>query len=43
MLEEKLAAMINETWRKYKMDSRLDEAQVALNTEMQHLEGDHTQ
>ncbi|CAH0404469.1 unnamed protein product [Chilo suppressalis] len=38
MLEQHLADMINKTWKKFKMDVRLTEAQDALNSELKMLE-----
>ncbi|CAH0761854.1 unnamed protein product [Diatraea saccharalis] len=40
MLEEQLADMINQTWKKFKMDARLSEAEDALNKELKILEAE---
>ncbi|XP_037300403.1 LOW QUALITY PROTEIN: uncharacterized protein LOC115449535 [Manduca sexta] len=40
ILEEKLADMINSMWRKYKMDSSLQDAKVLLNAEMERLDNE---
>ncbi|CAK1593042.1 unnamed protein product, partial [Parnassius mnemosyne] len=37
LLEEQLADMINETWKKFKMDSRLTDAEVILQDEINRL------